>query len=251
PGPALLARAARPIDAAASPLSEWFADPAALARAASDDLRQDIAREEAAMAGLLRATAEAVQPGERALRPNTRRMGQVLLAIAALFLAAGPGIAGYLMLLDLQPERAAWIATLGVLPALGLLLGLTGWLQLRRARHPFLLLSPEGFAHPAMLAPVPWRDLADLQVGQAQYSLVTEFRLHRGRPMPQLRQKTRALRIDIPAKRVTLHTTAPQGLAPQAYLELLLTYWQAALARDALAEQAAAAEAAPQPDVAG
>ncbi|WBV44890.1 M48 family metallopeptidase [Pseudoroseomonas cervicalis] len=240
PSPALLARAARPLAAADSPLAAWFADPQAVALAASADLRRDIAREEAAMAGMLRATAEAVQEGERPLHPNTRRAGQVLLAIAALMLLGGGGIAGYLALYAPQVERAAWIATVGVLPALGLMLGLTGWLQLRRARHPFLLLSPEGFAHPAMIAPVPWRDLADLQVSQAQYSLVTEFRLHRGRPMPQLRRKTARLRIDIPAKRVTLHSTAPQGLRPQAYLELLLTYWHAALARDELAGLAVA-----------
>ncbi|MDQ1077877.1 M48 family metallopeptidase [Pseudoroseomonas cervicalis] len=249
--PALLARATRPVQPAASPLAAWFADPAGLARALSADLRQDIAREEEAMAGVLRAAAEAVQAGERPLYPGTRRLGLFFLGLAALALLGGLGTAAYLALQFPGVERAAWIATLGVLPILAAILGLTGWLQLRRARHAFLVLSPEGFSHPALAAPVPWRDLADIAVTQAQMNLITEFRLHRGRPMPQLREKRRVLRIDLPAKRITLLSPAAEGLKPQAYLDLLMTYWHAALAREELAErEAAAAAVAPEPALA-
>ncbi|WP_159993319.1 M48 family metallopeptidase [Roseomonas sp. 18066] len=247
--PALLARATRPVVAAEAGLEHAFADAPGLMRQLSDELIQRLRSRDAAMAEALQEAAGAVQAEARLFYPNTRAQGfflggvGILFALGAVFCAAlWQGIVG-----SGPVDRAVPVAGVALV-LLAALMGLATWILLRRARHPFLRLTPDGFGVPEG-PEIPWLHVADLAFQVTNGRLRSNFLIRPRLPLPLKLGKGMKLGSHNGLREVALHSYAAQGLTPQAFADLVVTYWRAAQARAELSERAArAAEAGEEED---
>ncbi|ONG50086.1 hypothetical protein BKE38_19460 [Pseudoroseomonas deserti] len=242
--PALLARATRPVAAAEAGLEHAFADAPALMRQLSDELIQRLRSQHAAVAEALQEAAGAVQQEARLLYPNTRAQGFLLGGVGVFFaLGALACTAIWLGLFGLHSgDRAVPVAGVALV-LLALLMFFAGWLQVRRARRPFLRLTPDGFGVPDG-PEIPWLHVADLGFTMANGRLRSNFLIRPRLPLPPKLGHGMRLGSHNGLREVALHSYAAQGLKPQDYADLVVTYWRAAQARAELAERAArAAEA--------
>ncbi|WP_419900362.1 M48 family metallopeptidase [Roseomonas sp. USHLN139] len=241
--PALLARATRPVAAAEAGLEHAFADAPALMRQLSDDLIERLRSQHAAVAQALQEAAGAVRQ-ERLLYPNTRLQGFLLGGVGVFFaLGALACTAIWLGLFGLHSgDRAVPVAGVALV-ILAALMFFAGWLQVRRARRPFLRLAPDGFGVPDG-PEIPWLHVADLGFSMANGRLRSNFLIRPRLPLPPKLGHGMKLGSRNGLREVALHSYAAKGLKPQEYADLVVTYWRAAQARAELAERAArAAEA--------
>lgn len=239
--PKLLARATRPAGPAdAAGLAASFADPAAVSRALSEDFLKSVAQQDQARAAALQEAAAAVTDAQRLFYPNTRAGGRIFMVIGVLGLLAGLGCGALLLGLHGSTPVDPIVGVAGaVLGPLGLVALIAGVVFLRRARQPFLLLTPDGFGHPDGLAMIAWRDLADLSINLSQGGLRTDFLIRPARPLPARLGRGYKLRSQNGLRVVSIRSAGVAGLKPEAYADLVVTYWRAADARDELAKREA------------
>ena len=239
---ALLTLASRPLQAEDVAFTEGlFADWPDFRRALGDDLlavavahdRQFQARLEEA-AG---AVVDDVPIHERA------RLAAVALAICGAVLALiGLFVAGVALGTD-------WAGTRNTLPLAGLgaavvlaggLFLVAAWMRERRGRAgPFLVVGREGVRCIGLAGLLPWSGVAGIQVMTGQ-AFVTTFFLNAAHPLPEQTGHRWSVKVDRRKRRVVLKGLVPQGMTPQAYLDLLNSALRAHRATELLREREAA-----------
>jgi Zn-dependent protease with chaperone function len=216
-----------------------FADPGAIGRALTADFAGTLQKQEEALHNALEQAAAAVQSGEREVFENTGLATGIFCTLGGGMLAAG--IAGAVLAMTGQVGEEMIAA--GAAIVTGVFILALGLFFRRRGRRPVLVLSPTGFRSPGLAEEVGWLDVADFTVFTGN-ALRVEFLIALGRPMP--RKTSRRAQVDASARVVTLPSFGIRGLKPNAYADLLGTYWRAATARAELAQRRAAAAAMPE-----
>ncbi|EHM02346.1 peptidase, M48 family [Acetobacteraceae bacterium AT-5844] len=228
PEAGVLAHACRAVmPEAPTALDAAFADPDALGRTLTTDFIGAVKAREDAVTSALEEAVAAVPREERAIFENTAFAAGVFGVLGLLAL----GAAGFLLWHARVEEQLVTSASL-TLVGLGVL-GFALWFH-RRGRRPVLVLRATGFRSPGLAEEVPWLDVADFTVFTGR-SLRAEFLIALGRPMP--RKVSRRAKVDASNRLVVLPSAGLRGLKPQAYADLLGTYWRAAMAREELARR--------------
>lgn len=233
---ALLARAARPVLArdAAAPCS-LFADWEGLCAVLSADAVAFATAQDDALEAALQEYA--TLPGEGAAEIfEAVRRPLVICGLLGVAFLGGFLLLAYALLTFPSVRPSAEPAL--VLVDAGLLIGVAAaafvaW-QLRRAsRTPFLTLDAEVLTCRGLDRPIRWSAVEQADV-TAYGSVHTVFVLSREFALPK---RVSGWRVRTSARRhsVTLLSTAPRGMTPQAYYDLIQTYFAAARAHDALA----------------
>ena len=233
PTPDRLADAATvPPREALSGLGAFFADPAALCRAATVDFLDDVRRNAAAYRSHLEAVVAEVDPEERVLSENFRSAGVFLVAFGGIFALVAAGLA--VLAPNTLGTGSDWVVVAAALVG-GLGLIAYGIVLLRRGVRPFLVLRPETLAVPGLDRAIAWTDIADFDINQTNRRVTTRLLLPPEAPFPQ-RVPGRRVKLDPKQRIVTLSATLPKGMTLQAYADLLVRYRHAADARLELAQ---------------
>ena len=236
--PDLLAgAAAMPPRGALGGMTVYFADPAGLFRAATGDFLAGVRRREEAFHARLTATAAQVDGDERALRENTRPGAAFFVAAGAVLVLAALALA-VLGLPGLSAEEVRLLAALTL--AAGAVLAGAGAVMLWRGERVFLVLRADGLIVPGLDRPIPWDEVADLDVARRRTRMVTRILLPRA-PFPRRVAGGRRIRLDDARRIVTVTAGLPRGMRPRDVAALVGRYRQAAEARRLLAERNAAA----------
>lgn len=235
---ALLAAAgAAPPPHALGQLAAYFADPAGLCRAATEDFLTAVRTQEAAARAHLEATAAEVGTEERVLHAHHRARGLALAAGGGLFAAAALGIA----LFGIPGIRLHEVnVLLFTASALAVLLGGAGAFILWRGDPHVLTLSPEGLKAPGLDRMIPWDAIADLDMTLSQSTMVTRLLLPPGASWPERVPGGRNVKLDPKRRIVTVSVGLPRGMPPQDFADLIGRYRAAHQARRILAEHAPA-----------
>jgi Zn-dependent protease with chaperone function len=234
PGAALLAEVtAPPPPEAAERLSAYFAEPEALCRAATADFlgaARDSARQHHEA---LREAAAGVADAPVLIEENTRAAATFLFCFGGLLMAAAVLVA------VMQPPGTntfnGWLIV-GVGGGLGLVFALCGIPLLRRGRRPFLELRPDTLLIDGLDRPIPWADVADLDMTAHQGRVVTRILLPPEAPFPERRKGGRRVRLDAKRRIITFAAAPPRRMKVQGYAEIIARYRQADAARRALAQ---------------
>lgn len=223
-------------------LAAYFADPAGLCRAATEDFLEAVRAQEAATRAHLEATAAEVGTEERVLHANHRARGFALAAGGGLFAAAALGIA----LFGIPGFRLHEVnVLLFTASAFAILLGGAGAFILWRGNPHALTLSPGGLTAPGLDRVIPWEAIADLDMTLSQSTMVTRLLLLPGASWPERVPGGRNVKLDRKRRIVTVSVGLPRGMKPQDFADLIERYQAAHQARRILAEQTPA-EAAPR-----
>ena len=233
---ALLAAAVRPVaDQDAAFAAGLFADwPGLCAGLSADAVAVATERDRAWEQALKTAAAAAPEASETAVYEDIRRP----LWFMGLYAAGLAGVALFLfyVLAEWTLAEPSGFSTV-LLAACGLLLAALvfagfGLARFASRRAPFLILGTDGFTCRGLDRPVPWTGVDRVSVVGGS-TFITGFDLSDTTPLPKRVSGWRA-RVRERRRRVTLIGLRPLGLTPQAYLELLLAYRSAAVARRAL-----------------
>lgn len=229
--------------AACTSLDSYFAEPMLLREQLTRDLVAQMVSHDTAYAEALKSQVEAVK-GEQRLHEGGRVRGTIASVLSVVFLAIGLVLACLPWIVPAKAEKSTLLLTTGFGLA-GLALGLL-WFGVRlvkRAPQTALGLTPEHFVFANLAQPLPIEHIADvaLQIGHGTLVTVT---LTPDAPLPELRktafgvpdvklnQKKRLLMLQV----VQLCIENKQ-LKPQALLELMTDYVNAAHARQVLQER--------------
>ena len=123
------------------------------------------------------------------------------------------------------------LAACGLLLA-GLVVAGLGIARFASRRTPFLILGTDGFTGRGLDQAVPWTGVDQISVVSG-HTFITGFDLSATTPLPRRVSGWRT-RVHRRRRRVSLIGLRPRTLTPQTYLDLLLAYHAAALARRAL-----------------
>ncbi|MCJ2131381.1 M48 family metallopeptidase [Methylobacterium sp. E-045] len=229
----LAASAIVPPPHALGQLAAYFVDPAGLCRAATADFRGAVEEHDAAVRAHLEATAAAIDAEERVLRENSRP-GAIVLIVAGLLFA----MAALAFVALGFPGLAAWEARLVAAVALACGIGLAGFglFRLWRGERTTMILRPEALTIPGLDRPIPWDDMADLDMTLQQTGIVTRLLLPPEAPFPQRVPGGRKIRLDPKRRIVTIWASLPRRMTLQDFADLIGRYRQAAEARRVLAE---------------
>ncbi|BAU91996.1 peptidase M48 Ste24p [Methylorubrum populi] len=214
-------------------LAAYFADPAELSRAATDDFLDAVRAQDAAYRAHLEATAAEIGTEERVLRANNRSRGIALAVGGGLFAVIATAIAVF-GVPGISPKDNGVV--LAVALGLGALLGAAGALILRRGEPVMLVLSPEGLKAPGLDRTIPWDSVADLDMTFSQSGVATRLLLPPEADWPQRLPGRHGAKLDAKRRIVTLATGLPRGMKPQDFVDLIGRYQNAALARRLLDE---------------
>ncbi|CAA2101864.1 Protease HtpX [Methylobacterium bullatum] len=229
----LAASAIVPPPHALGQLAAYFADPAGLCRTATADFRGAVEEHDAAVRAHLEATAAAIGTEERVLRENSRP-GAIVLAVTGLLFASfalGLVTLGFPGLSAWEARLVAWVAL-----ACGAALAGFGLFRLWRGERTTMILRPEALVIPGLDRPIPWDDMADLDMTLQQTGIVTRLLLPPEAPFPQLVPGGRKIRLDPKRRIVTIRAGLPRKMTLQDFADLIGRYRHAAEARRVLAE---------------
>ncbi len=230
----LAAAGAVPPPHALGQLAAYFADPAALCRAATEDFLGAVHAQEAAVRAHLEATAADVGDEERVLQANHRARGLALAVGGGLFAVVALAVA----LFGIPGIRRHEVnVILFAASAFAVLLGGAGAFILRRGDPVSLTLSPRGLTAPGLDRTIPWDDIADLDMTFGQGAMVTRLLLPPGAAFPKRIPGRRTAKLDPKRRIVTLVVGLPRGMKPQAFADLIRRYQAAHQARQILARQ--------------
>ena len=236
---ALLARAARPVDAGELAAAEaLFADWPGLCEAVTAQLREVAVEQERDY--LTQVATAAASVGDAPVELHERRVGMmVTLGVTALFcLALSAGLAW--LLTNGTPDPGDDTNTVLLCGAVALLLGglaaCFGLLRFARSRAPFLVLTAEGFSSPGFTGIVPWAAVTHVTVAGGR-GITTILTLAREQTLPSRTGRIWRLRTRRRRNAIVLSGLTPKGMKAQAYLDLLTRHRRAALARAELARR--------------
>lgn len=234
---ALLARAARPVDAAdLAAVQALFLDWETLSGTITSHLRDRALRgQEAHRARLREAAAAAEGLGETALHASLLRPVVALSLFGTFCLAVSIGcvLAAFY---GGEQDREAWRLLFGVAAVGAVGLGFVALWSVRLWRgwgRPYLLLDEEGVRSPGFAGTVRWLDVSAIGVSTMQ-SPTTWFVLRPEASLPRSTGLMRRLRIDEKERAVQFMAVLPRGLDEAAFRALLLRYAGAVHARRAL-----------------
>lgn len=226
------AAAVTPPPHALGQLAAYFADPASLCRAASEDFLDAVRERDAAFRARLEEKAAEVGTEERVLRANYRPRGLVLAMAGGLFGLAALAVALF-GIPGILPREATVVLAAAL--AIAILMGGAGAFILARGEPVILVLRPEGLAAPGLDRTIAWSDIADLDLTGNHGGLVMRVLLPPAVPWPERRPGHPAARLDPERRIVTLPLPMPRGMNPQGFADLIATYQSAAQARSILA----------------
>ena len=128
----------------------------------------------------------------------------------------------------------AWHAALGLLAACAFFAFMTRWFWLR-CRHPVMTLTPAALLLPGLAAPLAWGDIEDFSAEDIGNFFTITFQLTSEAALP-VRQHGNYQRLSVKAKKrsVIAQMSSPRGLKKQRLLDLLVIYWRAWHASEAL-----------------
>ncbi len=238
PGPALLAEAAvpPPPDALAR-LDGYFADPAAIGRAATEDFLGVLREDRRAFRAGLEEMAREVEPDEVVLRENLRSGGLFMIAMGAVFALLGFGLLAF----D-TPDGEATVTW--ILIGFGLLFGtgFAAWgvVLLRRHDRPFIILRPGEVAVPGLDVPIAWRHVLGLDIVAQGRGATVALLLAPAAPWPRRVKGGGRAKLDRERRVVTVSATLPRGMKSPAFTELVGRHRRAAEARRMLEEEVSA-----------
>lgn len=241
-----IASGTRPVDAqvACRAMDSYFSAPQPLREALTKDLVAQVVTQETAYTEALTSQAQAVE-GDRVLHEGARTRGISAIVFAVILLAIGVGALAMLAVgpAKLQAQKPLFLILAGVMGFLGLLFVWVGVRLVKRAHQPALRLTPEHFIFTNLAAPLPITDIAEVSLQIGQGTIIT-VRLEPEAPLPQLvkgrfgepgaklNKKKRLLHLQL--IQVCIND---QALKPQAALELLSDYVNAAHARGILLQR--------------
>ena len=114
------------------------------------------------------------------------------------------------------------------------------WYRRRRGlAGPFLVVGPAGFRCLGVAGQVPWSAVDGIQVTVGR-AFTTTFHLNESRPLPDQTGYKWYINLNRRKRRLTLKGFVPQGMTPQAYLDLLNSALRAHRAAALLREREAA-----------
>ena len=237
-GPDLLALAAMaPPAHALGQLGAYFADPAGLCRAATEDFLGAVREHEAAVRADLETAAAGVAAEDRVLRENSRPGALVLVGASGLFGLAALGLAVF-GFPSLSARDAGYAAAFSLV--LGAILGGFGGYRLWRGERVTLILRPDGMAVPGLDRPIAWDAIADLDIAANQTGLATRLLLPPEAPFPVRVPGGRGVKLDARRRIVTIALGLPRGMKAQDFADTLGRYRAAAQARRLLADASGA-----------
>jgi hypothetical protein len=246
PEPALLAEAAAPpAPDALLRLDAYFADPAALCRAATADFLRLARERRLEEHQALQAAAAGVEEAPVALHENTRGGGIFLIAFGALLVAAALFVAA----VEVPGVDASgrWVVA-GAGGGLGLIFIGFGIPLLRRGDRPFLVLRPDSMLITGLDRPIRWEQVADLDMTMDGGRVLTRILLLPEAPFPARMRGGRRVKLDAKRRIVSFPAAPPRRLKVEGYAELVGRYRQADAARRILeAEQRGAPEIVTEP----
>ncbi len=242
----LLTRAARPVDAAERAAAEGlFADWPGLCVAVTAQLRGIAVKQQ--QDHLAKVTQAAAAVGEAAVELYEPRVRIIAtLGVTALIcLGLGAGLVWLVMGNTPDPGDNTNTVLLcsAVVCVLGGLAACVGLLRCIRNRAPFLVLTAQGFSSPGFSGTVPWLGVAGVTVAAGR-GVTTILTLAPEQALPVRTGRIWRLRTRRRRNTLVLSGLTPHGLKPQAYLDLLLRYRRAALARAELARKGSVAPGA-------
>ena len=218
----LLALASRPVQAEDAAFTEGlFTDWAGLRRTLGGDLLAVAKAHDQHFQARLEEAAGAVtadtpiHEGTRVAAAVLAVCGAVLLLVAAVlvWLAQGGSQLG-------RPDFAI-MPLAGVVALAGLGLFAMAWYRRRRGlAGPFLVVGPAGFRCLGVAGQVPWSAVDGIQVTVGR-AFTTTFHLNESRPLPDQTGYKWYINLNRRKRRLTLKGFVPQGMTPQAYLDLL------------------------------
>ena len=227
------AAAAPPLDAL-DWLGAYFAEPAAICYAVTDDFLSMVRRNARAFREELEATVAEVGSEERVLHENTRGGALFIIGMSALFALFGLATL-VLDLPGLSPQDERIVAGTALAGGLGLVA--YGVVLLRRGDRPFLILRPQEMLIPGLSAPIAWGHVADLDMTLHQGRVVTRMLLSPDAPFPARLSGRRRVKLDPKRRVITLTAGLPRGIEAPDLAELIARYRRAAEARRLLAEE--------------
>ena len=236
---ALLARAARPVDAGElAAAAALFADWTGLCEAVTAQLRDVAVKQKRDYLAQVATAAAAVGEAPVELHEQRVRM-MVTLGVTALFcLALGAGLVW--LLTDGAPDPDDNTTTVllcgAVASTLGGLAACCGLLRFARSRAPFLVLTANGFSSPGFDGTVPWAAVTHMTVVGGR-GVTTVLTLAPEQALPTRTGRIWRLRTRRRRNAIVLSGLTPKGMRAQAYLDLLVRHRRAALARAELARQ--------------
>lgn len=236
----LLARAARPVDsgelAAAQAL---FVDWPGLCSRVTAQLHDLAVKQEQDRLAQAEAAVAAVGDAPVALHEHRVRMVATLGITALICLALGAGLV-WLVVTGTPDAHGDDTNTVLLCSATACVMGglaaCFGLVRFARNRDPFLVLTAQGFSSPGFTGTVPWTAVAGVAV-MAGRGVTTTLTLAPDQPLPLRTGRIWRLRTRRRRNALVLSGLIPRGMKPQAYLDLLLRYHRAALARATLACQ--------------
>ncbi|WP_043839717.1 M48 family metallopeptidase [Muricoccus aerilatus] len=234
---ALLARAARPVDAAdLVAVQALFLDWETLSGTITGHLRDRALRGQEAHPARLREAAVATEGlGETALHASLLRPVLALALFGAFCLAVSAGCV-LAALYGGKQDREAWRFLFGVAAVGAVGLGFLALWSVRLWRgwgRPYLVLDEEGVRSPGFTGTVRWLDVSAIGVSSVQ-SPTTWFVLRPEALLPRSTGLMWRLRIDEEQRAVQFMAVLPRGLDEAAFRALLLRYAGAAHAQQAL-----------------
>lgn len=239
----LAAAATPPTPEALEILSTYFADPAALCRAATADFLAAVHARKAAVRAHLEATAAEIGSQPRVLRTNHRSRGLVLAVAGGVFAAAALALA-LLGIPGASPyELKVALVTVAIIAAV---FGGGGALILLRQEPISLILEAEGLKAPGLEQTIAWDDIADLDMLASSGHIVTRLLLMPSAPWPQRSRGRHGVKLDPKHRIVTLSVGLPRKMKPQDFANLIGLYQAAHQARKLLAERDLAHPAPPE-----
>ncbi len=246
----LLAEASRPVqDTDATFATSLFADWDGLHQQLGADLLAVAhTREQQRMASLRQAAAAVTQ--DTPVYERTLRNILVCGIVAALL--AVPGV--FLLWIGLATNSVEPDTDTLILPGTGAALlamaAVMAWFAYDRHRRgkagPFLVVGPAGFCCLGLAGPVPWSDVAGVQVSVGR-AFITTFHLTEGAILPAQTGWRWSVRRNQAKRRLTLRGFIPRGMKPQAYLDLINAALRAHRARRVLTASSCASTPSPSP----
>lgn len=242
PDPALLQAAlSPPRPEALAGLKVYFADPEALCRDATADFLGMVRGNLAAYHAHLETLETAVDAQELVLREGTR-LGGIVLVVGGGLVALALLALATLGLPDVGVGEGR--LTAAIISPVALALLARGAFVLRRGERPILALRPEALVVPGLDRPIPWDDVAELELVRGSRLLLVRVLLAPGSAFPR-HAPDRRVKLDAERRVVTLRTHLPYRMTPQAFTELIGRYRTAAEARRLLAGEAASPRTPP------
>jgi hypothetical protein len=132
--------------------------------------------------------------------------------------------------LNADPMRLKWIG--GGAIALGLLVTWISKIYLKRGKKPFLELHKQGFCVPGATELIAWKNLAEVSFTQQKQMLTTSLQLTTEAAIEFRKDPLKRAKFHKKKHLLTIVAGTPKSMKVQAYVDLLMKYYNASRARE-------------------